>query len=116
MIIINNSGQTALKGMPLSPSAPFPSVRILLNNILNTGINSNLATDSGRSPVDIQHNQRCDLLFSAAPIARAIAYSEPSCCSDGLQTGKTNNDVDDRRTPIGLDYVRRTVRVEVRDS
>lgn len=47
------------------------------------------------------------------PIARAIAYSEPSCCSDGLQTGKTGNDVDERRTPTGLDYVRRTVLVEV---
>ena len=46
-------------------------------------------------------------------IARAIAYSEPSCCSDGIQTGKTGNDVDERRTPTGLDYVRRTVFVEV---
>lgn len=55
------------------------------------------------------------ILFSAFPIARAIAYSEPSCCSDGLQTGKTGNDVDERRTPIGLDYVRRTVLVEVRE-
>lgn len=53
------------------------------------------------------------ILFSAAPIARAIAYSETSCCSDGLQTGK-NNDVDEKRSPIGMDYVRRTVVVEVR--
>nr|XP_040039708.1 C3 and PZP-like alpha-2-macroglobulin domain-containing protein 8 [Gasterosteus aculeatus aculeatus] len=51
-------------------------------------------------------------LGSANITARAIAYSEPSCCSDALQTGKTSNDVDDRRTPIGLDYVRRTVQVE----
>lgn len=55
------------------------------------------------------------ILFSAVPIARAIAYSEPGCCSDGLQAGKTGNDVDERRTPIGLDYVRRTVLVEVRE-
>lgn len=55
-------------------------------------------------------------LFPAAPIARAIAYSEPSCCSDGLQTGKIGNDVEDRRSPIGLDYVRRTVLVEVREK
>lgn len=55
------------------------------------------------------------ILFSAGPIARAVAYSEPSCCSDGLHTGKTSNDMDERRTPIGLDYVRRTVQVEVRD-
>ena len=54
-------------------------------------------------------------MSSVVVIARAIAYSEPSCCSDGLQTGKTSNDIDDRRTPIGLDYVRRTVLVEVRD-
>ncbi|XP_070764603.1 C3 and PZP-like alpha-2-macroglobulin domain-containing protein 8 [Enoplosus armatus] len=51
-------------------------------------------------------------LGSANITARAIAYSEPSCCSDGLQTGKTGNDMDERRTPIGLDYVRRTVQVE----
>ncbi|XP_044217735.1 C3 and PZP-like alpha-2-macroglobulin domain-containing protein 8 isoform X1 [Thunnus albacares] len=44
--------------------------------------------------------------------ARAIAYSEPSCCSDALQTGKLGNEVDERRTPTGLDYVRRTVLVE----
>lgn len=54
------------------------------------------------------------IVFCAVPIARAIAYSEPSCCSDGLQTGKTGNDVDEKRTPVGLDYVRRTVQVEVR--
>lgn len=44
--------------------------------------------------------------------ARAIAYSEPSCCSDGLHASKASNDVDERRTPISLDYVRRTVLVE----
>lgn len=47
------------------------------------------------------------------PAARAIAYSEPSCCSDGFQTGKLSNDVEERRTAIGMDYVRRTVLVEV---
>ncbi|KAL6107852.1 cpamd8 [Pungitius sinensis] len=51
-------------------------------------------------------------LGSANITARAIAYSEPSCCSDALQTGKASNDADNRRTPIGLDYVRRTVQVE----
>ncbi|KAI4828654.1 hypothetical protein KUCAC02_022733 [Chaenocephalus aceratus] len=51
-------------------------------------------------------------LGSANITARAIAYSEPSCCADGMQAGKTSNDVEDRRTPIGLDYVRRTVQVE----
>ncbi|XP_076009289.1 C3 and PZP-like alpha-2-macroglobulin domain-containing protein 8 [Genypterus blacodes] len=51
-------------------------------------------------------------LGSANITARAIAYSEPSCCSDGLQTVKAGNDHEERRTPIGLDYVRRTVLVE----
>ncbi|XP_068599327.1 C3 and PZP-like alpha-2-macroglobulin domain-containing protein 8 [Brachionichthys hirsutus] len=51
-------------------------------------------------------------LGSANITARAIAYSEPSCCSDGLQTGKAGNDMEDRRTSIGVDYVRRTVQVE----
>lgn len=59
--------------------------------------------------------QRRLILSFPAPTARAIAYSEPSCCSDGLQTGRTGNDVDERRTPIGLDFVRRTVMVEVRE-
>lgn len=58
--------------------------------------------------------QRRLTLLSPYPTARAIAYSEPSCCSDGLQAGRTANDVDDRRTPVGLDFVRRTVLVEVR--
>ncbi|XP_024134100.1 C3 and PZP-like alpha-2-macroglobulin domain-containing protein 8 isoform X2 [Oryzias melastigma] len=44
--------------------------------------------------------------------ARAIAYSSPSCCSDGFLTGKVGNDVEERRIPTGLDYVRRTVLVE----
>lgn len=59
--------------------------------------------------------QRRLTLLSPDPTARAIAYSEPSCCSDGLQAGRTANDVDDRRTPVGLDFVRRTVLVEVRE-
>lgn len=53
-------------------------------------------------------------LFSVVPTARAIAYSEPSCCSDGFQAGKLSNDVEERRTAIGTDHVRRTVLVEVR--
>ncbi|KAL1022981.1 hypothetical protein UPYG_G00035010 [Umbra pygmaea] len=47
--------------------------------------------------------------------ARAIAYSEPGCCSDGFQATKTSKNADDleeRRTPTGLDYVRRSVLVE----
>lgn len=53
------------------------------------------------------------IVFCAILTARAIAYSEPSCCSDGLGTGKISNDIEERRTPTGLDYVRRTVLVEV---
>ncbi|KAM9761751.1 C3 and PZP-like alpha-2-macroglobulin domain-containing protein 8 isoform 1-T1 [Menidia menidia] len=44
--------------------------------------------------------------------ARAIAYSTPSCCSDGFLTAKTGNDIDEKRVPAALDYVRRTVLVE----
>ncbi|XP_015826901.3 C3 and PZP-like alpha-2-macroglobulin domain-containing protein 8 isoform X1 [Nothobranchius furzeri] len=44
--------------------------------------------------------------------ARATAYSAPSCCSDGLLTGKTGNYVDERRIATGQDYIRRTVLVE----
>nr|XP_057929611.1 C3 and PZP-like alpha-2-macroglobulin domain-containing protein 8 isoform X2 [Doryrhamphus excisus] len=44
--------------------------------------------------------------------ARAIAYSEPNCCSDTPQSGKTGNDLEERRSPTGLDFVRRTVLVE----
>lgn len=54
-------------------------------------------------------------LGAANITARAIAYSEPSCCSDGLQStksGKISDDLEDRRTPTGLDYVRRSVIVE----
>ena len=54
------------------------------------------------------------LLFSVVLAARAIAYSEPSCCSDGFQAGKLSNDVEERRTVIGMDHVHRTVLVEVR--
>lgn len=86
-----------------------------------------LASSLGQQSRDILDNQNLRycavtylkegklIVFSVVVIARAIAYSEPSCCSDGLQTGKTSNDIDDRRTPISLDYVRRTVLVEVRD-
>ncbi|XP_051551444.1 C3 and PZP-like alpha-2-macroglobulin domain-containing protein 8 [Myxocyprinus asiaticus] len=59
------------------------------------------------------------LLFSelvAANItARAMAYSEPSCCSDGLQSskaGKVADEHEDRRILVGMDYVRRSVLVE----
>ncbi len=49
--------------------------------------------------------------------ARAVAYSEPSCCSDGLQSNKAGKvgqeEQEDRRSPAGMDYVRRSVLVEV---
>lgn len=48
------------------------------------------------------------------PAARAVAYSEPSCCFDAFQAAKLGNDVEERRTAIGMDHVRRTVLVEVR--
>lgn len=51
-------------------------------------------------------------LGTANITARAIAYSEASCCSDGFLSSRTSNDVDERRTPISLDFVRRTVVVE----
>lgn len=53
-------------------------------------------------------------MFSIA--ARAVAYSEPSCCSDGLHAnkgGKAGEEQEDRRNPSGMDYVRRSVLVEV---
>ncbi|XP_069042035.1 C3 and PZP-like alpha-2-macroglobulin domain-containing protein 8 isoform X2 [Lepisosteus oculatus] len=48
--------------------------------------------------------------------ARAVAYSEPGCCTDGLQaprSPKSPEDADaDRKAQAGLDHVRRSVRVE----
>ncbi|XP_041912709.1 C3 and PZP-like alpha-2-macroglobulin domain-containing protein 8 isoform X1 [Alosa sapidissima] len=47
--------------------------------------------------------------------ARAVAYSEPGCCHDGLQASKTSRtpeELEDRRAPAGSDYVRRSVLVE----
>ncbi|KAI7791344.1 C3 and PZP-like alpha-2-macroglobulin domain-containing protein 8 isoform X1 [Triplophysa rosa] len=54
-------------------------------------------------------------LVTANITARAVAYSEPSCCSDGLQAskgGKAGEEQEDRRSPAGMDYVRRSVLVE----
>ncbi|KAJ8419039.1 hypothetical protein AAFF_G00005380 [Aldrovandia affinis] len=54
-------------------------------------------------------------LGAANVTVRAVAYSEPGCCSDGLQSTKTSKnteDQEDRRTPTGMDYVRRSVLVE----
>ncbi|XP_055020617.1 C3 and PZP-like alpha-2-macroglobulin domain-containing protein 8 isoform X1 [Boleophthalmus pectinirostris] len=51
-------------------------------------------------------------LGTANITARAIAYSEASCCSDGFLSSRTSNDVDERRSPVGMDFVRRTVLVE----
>lgn len=47
--------------------------------------------------------------------ARAVAYSEPSCCSDGLQSSKASKAGEEQedRSPVGMDYVRRSVLVEV---
>ncbi|XP_062412466.1 C3 and PZP-like alpha-2-macroglobulin domain-containing protein 8 isoform X2 [Sardina pilchardus] len=47
--------------------------------------------------------------------ARAVAYSEPGCCHDGVQASKmirTPEELEDRRAPAGSDYVRRSVLVE----
>lgn len=60
----------------------------------------------------------CSLSFPifVSMAARAVAYSEPSCCSDGLQSskaGKVGEEQEDRRSPAGMDYVRRSVLVEV---
>nr|XP_015220823.1 PREDICTED: C3 and PZP-like alpha-2-macroglobulin domain-containing protein 8 [Lepisosteus oculatus] len=48
--------------------------------------------------------------------ARAVAYSEPGCCTDGLQaprSPKSPEDTDaERKAQAGLDHVRRSVRVE----
>ncbi|XP_051549354.1 C3 and PZP-like alpha-2-macroglobulin domain-containing protein 8 isoform X2 [Myxocyprinus asiaticus] len=59
------------------------------------------------------------LLFSelvAANItARAVAYSELSCCSDGMQSskaGRVTDEKEDRRNLVGMDYVGRSVLVE----
>ncbi|XP_065102652.1 C3 and PZP-like alpha-2-macroglobulin domain-containing protein 8 [Paramisgurnus dabryanus] len=54
-------------------------------------------------------------LVTANITARAVAYSEPSCCSDGLQASKgakAGEEQEDRRSPAGMDYVRRSVLVE----
>ncbi|XP_072294012.1 C3 and PZP-like alpha-2-macroglobulin domain-containing protein 8 [Eucyclogobius newberryi] len=51
-------------------------------------------------------------LGTANITARAMAYSEASCCSDGFLSSRTSNDVDEKRNPVGLDFVRRTVLVE----
>nr|XP_003201105.2 C3 and PZP-like alpha-2-macroglobulin domain-containing protein 8 [Danio rerio] len=53
-------------------------------------------------------------LVSANITARAVAYSEPSCCSDGLQSSKASKAGEEQedRSPVGMDYVRRSVLVE----
>ncbi|XP_076880650.1 C3 and PZP-like alpha-2-macroglobulin domain-containing protein 8 isoform X3 [Brachyhypopomus gauderio] len=54
-------------------------------------------------------------LVTANITARAVAYSEPSCCSEGLQAGKANKageEQEERRSPVAVDYVRRSVLVE----
>lgn len=74
-----------------------------------------MGTYKQKTHPDIQYGEvKYVSVFPA--VARAIAYSEPGCCLDGLQstkTGKNIDDLEDRRTPIGLDYVRRSVLVEV---
>ena len=48
--------------------------------------------------------------------ARAVAYNEPGCCHDGLQSpkmGRNTEELEDRRAQAGSDYVRRSVLVEV---
>lgn len=73
-----------------------------------------VGTYKQKKPMLIYGEVKCISVFPA--IARAVAYSEPGCCSDGLQSTKTSkntDDLEDRRTPTGLDYVQRSVLVEV---
>ncbi|KAK7889726.1 hypothetical protein WMY93_025286 [Mugilogobius chulae] len=51
-------------------------------------------------------------LGTANITARAMAYNEASCCTDGFLSSRTSSDVDEKRNPVGLDFVRRTVLVE----
>lgn len=64
-------------------------------------------------PVESKLKSGVLILLSVIPAARAVAYSEPSCCYDAFLTGKLSNNIEERRTAIGVDYVRRTVLVEV---
>ncbi|XP_067882345.1 C3 and PZP-like alpha-2-macroglobulin domain-containing protein 8, partial [Heterodontus francisci] len=56
--------------------------------------------------------QGCYFIFTA----KAFAYSESSCCEGGLQALKNSKYLDDsymdKRTPAGMDYVKRRVLVE----
>lgn len=51
-------------------------------------------------------------------LAKAFAYGGTSCCQEGMQTlksGKHSEDSHmDKRTPVGVDYVRSSVIIEVR--
>lgn len=51
-------------------------------------------------------------------LAKAFAYGGTNCCQDGMQTlknGKHSEDsYVDKRTPVGVDYVRSSVIIEVR--
>uniref|UniRef100_A0A4W4E1G7 Kazal-like domain-containing protein n=1 Tax=Electrophorus electricus TaxID=8005 RepID=A0A4W4E1G7_ELEEL len=53
-------------------------------------------------------------LVTANITARAVAYSEPSCCSDTQlgRASKAGDELVDHRSPVGVDYVRRSVLVE----
>ncbi|XP_018583549.1 C3 and PZP-like alpha-2-macroglobulin domain-containing protein 8 [Scleropages formosus] len=54
-------------------------------------------------------------LGAANITARAVAYSEPGCCTNGSQaprSGRSSEDPDDRRIAAGMDFVRRSVLVE----
>lgn len=50
-------------------------------------------------------------------LAKAFAYGGTSCCQDGMQTKNGKHSEDnymDKRTPVGVDYVRSNVIIEVR--
>ncbi|KAK1805980.1 hypothetical protein P4O66_013020, partial [Electrophorus voltai] len=53
-------------------------------------------------------------LVTANITARAVAYSEPSCCSDTQlgRVSKAGDELVEHRSPVGVDYVRRSVLVE----
>lgn len=50
-------------------------------------------------------------------LAKAFAYGGSSCCQDGPQLGKSGKHTEDfyldRQAPVGVDYVRRSILVEV---
>lgn len=93
----------------------LPCVHLYMYTFPNTN-SSPLCTHNANKSFSVSLS--CDLSFRifVSMAARAVAYSEPSCCSDGLQSnkaGKVGEEQEDRRSPAGMDYVCRSVLVEV---